>query len=76
MGGVGLNLIRTLHPAKGIGGPEVEPVDIVAEAHVEAVGGARLDNKVGEEVFGFGVCTCRTVGVVVAVVHLVSIGVE
>ena len=76
VGGVGLYLVGACDPAEGVGGPEVEPVDVVAEAHVEAVGHAGLDDEVGEVVFGFFVRSTDAVGLVVGVEHFVAVGVE
>ena len=76
VGGVGLYLVGERDPAEGVGGPKVEPVDVVAEAHVEAVGHAGLDDEVGEVVFGFFVRPTDAVGLVVGVEHFVAVGVE
>ncbi len=76
MGTVGEHLVGTLHETEGVGGPEVETLDVVAEAEVETIGEAIFDNEVGEVVHRLLEDTTWGIGCIVAVVDLVGVHVE
>ena len=74
---VGLQLVGALHVAEGVGGPEVETVEVEGGADIEARGEALLDDVVFAQVFGLVVSAGGVVVVVVEVaVDVVAVGVE
>ena len=73
---VGLEFIGTENPTEGVGGPKVEPIDVVAKTDIETVGFAFLDEEIGEIVFGFFVYSTDKVGGVAWVEHFIAVCIE
>ena len=76
VGCIGLDFVGADYPAERVCGPEVEPVDVVAEAEVDTISHAFFDNVVGEQILGFLVNATNAIGLVAGVEHLVAVGIE
>ena len=75
VGVVSLHLVHASHIAQRVGGPQIESLEVGADAYIEARGEAFLNDEVGHQILGLGIKAVAVDGVA-GVVELVAVGVD